>query len=120
MYDIKTKSDIEQLVNSFYLKLLQIDELKLLFDGINFESHLPNIIHFWSFVLLDEPGYKTNVFEKHIHLPIKLHQFDMWLSVFIQTTDQLFLGETANLAKQRAAVLTQTFKSKWAKIKTNE
>jgi hemoglobin len=117
MHDIKTKSDIELLINTFYSKLLQIGEMKLVFDGISFESHLPNIIHFWSFVLIDEPGYKTNVFEKHMHLPIKLHQFDIWLSVFIQTTDELFLGETADLAKQRATLLTHTFKSKWEKIK---
>jgi hemoglobin len=119
MYDIKTKSDIELLIDTFYSKLLQIDEMKLVFDGINFESHLPNIIRFWSFVLLDESGYKTNVFEKHIHLPIKLHHFDIWLNIFTQTTDELFLGETADLAKQRASVLTHTFKSKWEKIKAS-
>ena len=119
MHDIKTKSDIEILINAFYFRLLQIPEMKVVFEGINFESHLPNIIHFWSFVLLDESGYKTNVFEKHTHLPIKLHHFDIWLNVFIQTTDELFLGETADLAKQRALVLTHTFKSKWEKIKAS-
>ncbi len=118
--DIKSKSDIELLINSFYEKLLLNSEMKLVFEGIDFKNHLPQIVHFWSFVLLDEEGYKTNVFDKHLHLPIKLHQFDIWLNTFTQTVDELFTGEKAEMAKQRATVLTFTFKSKWQKIKGDE
>lgn len=78
---------------------------------------MPHIVHFWSFVLLDEEGYKTNVFDKHLNLPIKPHQFDTWLSVFNGTVDELFSGETADMAKQRATSLAYTFKSKWQKLK---
>jgi len=117
MKDIASKADIELLIRAFYAKLLQNDEMKAVFDGISFEDHIPQIVHFWSFVLLDEPGYKTNVFEKHVHLPIQLHQFDVWLATFNSTVDELFAGEKAELAKQRATVLTFTFKSKWEKIK---
>jgi hemoglobin len=74
-------------------------------------------VHFWSFVLLDEEGYKTNVFEKHMHLPIELPMFDIWLSTWKGTVDSLFSGEKAELAKQRAEVLTFTFRSKWEHLK---
>lgn len=87
------------------------------FDGLDFEKHIPHIVHFWSFVLHDEEGYKTNVFEKHIHLPIEPHMFDVWLKVWIETIDNLFAGEKAELAKQRATILAHTFKSKWEQIK---
>ena len=117
MKDITIKTDIELLINTFYNKLLQNPEMKVVFDGIDFKAHVPQIVHFWSFVLLDEEGYKTNVFDKHVHLPIKLHQFDIWLDTFIATLNELFEGPTAELAKQRATVLTHTFKSKWQKIK---
>jgi hemoglobin len=120
MSDIKTKTDIELIINTFYEKLLQNPEMKVVFEGIDFKNHVPQIVHFWSFVLLDEEGYKTNVFEKHLHLPIKLPQFDIWLDTFTKTVDELFTGEKAELAKQRATVLTFTFKSKWEKIKGNE
>jgi hemoglobin len=120
MVDIKTKSDIELLINTFYEKLLQNPEMKVVFEGIDFKNHVPNIVHFWSFVLLDEEGYKTNVFDKHLHLPIKLHQFDIWLDAFTKTVNELFAGEKAELAIQRATVLTYTFKSKWEKIKGND
>ena len=119
MRDIETRADIEALINSFYPKLLLIPEIKVVFEGIDFPKHVPHIVHFWSFVLLDEPGYKTNVFEKHINLPIKAHQFDMWLHVFTNSVDELFRGEKADLAKQRATVLAHTFKSKWVQIKGN-
>lgn len=117
MPDISSRKDIELLIDTFYANLLMIDEIKPVFEGLDFEKHVPNIVSFWSFVLLDEEGYKTNVFEKHTHLPIKLHMFDTWLKVFIETVDNLFSGEKAEMAKQRATVLTYTFKSKWEKIK---
>lgn len=114
---IETKADIELLIDTFYTKLLAIDDMKPVFAGLDFKAHVPKIVHFWSFVLLDEPGYTTNVFEKHLHLPIKLPLFDTWLAVFTQTVDELFVGEKAEMAKQRATVLSFTFKSKWEKIK---
>jgi len=117
MRDLETKNDIELLINAFYSKLLQIDEMKIVFAGIDFPSHVPHIVHFWSFVLFDEPGYKTNVFEKHVNLPIKIHQFDMWLEVFINAVDDLYKGKKAERAKQHATVLAHTFKSKWQNIK---
>lgn len=115
--DIGNKQDIEVLINTFYEKLLQVDEIKPVFAGINFPAHVPHIVAFWSFVLLDEEGYKTNVFDKHIDLPIKAHMFDVWLEIFNATVDQLYKGEKAEMAKQRATSLTYTFKSKWEKIK---
>src|SRR6478736_7861604 len=117
MNDIQTKSDIELLINKFYATLLLNEEMKLVFAGIDFPAHVPRIVHFWSFVLLDEEGYKTNVFDQHLHLPIKTHQFDIWLATFTSTVDSLFAGEKAEMAKQRATVLSHTFKSKWQKLK---
>ena len=95
----------------------EFEKNAILLDILDFEKHIPDIVSFWSLVLLDEEGYKTNVFEKHIHLPIKLHQFDIWLNTFISTIDSLFKGEKAELAKLGATSLTYTFKSKWAQIK---
>lgn len=113
MPDIATKHDIEHLMRSFYDRLLQLEDMQRVFQGIDLEHHLPNIVHFWSFVLLDEDGYTTNVFEKHRPLPIHAQQFDTWLAIFTSTIDSLFEGEKASLAKQRAAVLAHTFKTKW-------
>jgi hemoglobin len=117
MRDIQTTDDITHLIRNFYADLLKVDEIAPIFDHLDFERHIPHIVHFWSFVLLDAEGYKTNVFEKHLDLPIKAHQFDIWLQIFNATVDSLYKGEKAELAKQRATVLAFTFKSKWEKLK---
>jgi hemoglobin len=117
MNDIASKQDIEILITTFYSNLLQLEDIKPVFANIDFPQHVPHIVQFWAFVLLDEPGYKTNVFEKHIPLPIKPYMFDKWLEVWINAVDSLFKGEKADLAKQRATVLAFTFKSKWEKMK---
>jgi hemoglobin len=114
--DINSRQDIEKLIDEFYSRLLKIEEIKPVFETIDFERHVPHIVSFWCFVLLDYEGYKTNVFEKHMPLPIKPHMFDVWLNVWLETVDNLFQGEKADLAKQRATVLAYTFKSKWEKL----
>lgn len=116
-HDIKDKSDVVLLIDTFYDKLLQVDGMKEVFEGLDFEAHKPRIVHFWSFVLLDEEGYTTNVFDKHLHLPIKVHQFQQWLQTFVATVNELFEGEKAQMAIQRATVLSYTFETKWQKIK---
>ncbi len=117
MKDIESRADIDLLVQQFYNDLLLLEDIKPVFQHINFPEHVPHIVHFWSFVLLDEEGYKTNVFDKHVGLPIEPYMFDTWLQVWTDTVSRLFTGEKAELAKQRATVLAFTFKSKWEKLK---
>jgi hemoglobin len=117
MRDIESRADITLLIQTFYERLLQLDDIKPVFAGINFQEHVPHIVSFWSFVLLDEEGYKTNVFDKHLPLPIRPYMFDIWLEVWTQAVNDLFRGERAGLAIQRATALAFTFKSKWEKLR---
>lgn len=112
MNDISSKEDISLLVHDFYGKVLKDEELSLFFKDLDFEIHIPNMIHFWSFALLNEPGYKTNVVEKHLHMPLREAHFDRWLNLFNETIDEHFSGEIANQAKQRAQLIGWTIKSK--------
>jgi hemoglobin len=113
--DIQTKEDITLLVNTFYGKVLNDEQLAPFFKRLNFESHLPKMIHFWSFALLDEPGYTTNVTDKHLQMPLKKIHFDQWLFLFNETINQFFIGKKAEMAKQRAAVIAWTINSKLSK-----
>lgn len=110
--DIKDKNDIELMVRTFYSSLLKNESIKPVFANTDFEAHMPHMIAFWSFVLLDEDGYKTNVFDKHVHLQIKEEHFGIWLSNFEKTINDLFEGEKAELAKQRAQTIAFTFQMK--------
>jgi hemoglobin len=108
MKAITDRTDIQLLVDAFYAKVLKDELLAPFFTHLDFARHLPKMVHFWSFVLLDEPGYTTNVTEKHLHRTLNQELFDRWVQLFGDTVDELYEGEKADLAKQRAAVLGWT------------
>ncbi len=112
MKQLETAEDIHQLVSVFYDKVLQDEILAPFFSRMDFSAHLPQMEKFWRFALLAETGYTTNVTEKHLHMPLHQAHFDRWLSLFNQTLDELFEGELAVQAKQRAAVIGWTINSK--------
>ena len=108
-YDITTRQDIDSLVKIFYDKLLQDDLLKSIFEKMvlpNLEEHLKIIADFWDSILLDANNYRGNVTEKHFEVdkqfPLSKTEFDRWLLHWNTTIDELFIGEKAEMAKQRA------------------
>jgi hemoglobin len=110
--DLDTKANIEQMIRSFYASLLTNEEIKPVFANTDFEKHMPHMIAFWSFILLDEAGYTTNVFEKHLHLGIKREHFAIWLEHFEKNIKDQFEGPKAELALQRAQLIAYTFENK--------
>lgn len=112
MKQIEKREDVQFLVESFYEKVVKDDVLAPFFINLNFDMHLPKMVHFWTFVLLDESGYTTDVTAKHAHMRLKQEHFDRWLKLFNETVDDHFLGEKAELAKQRAFLVGWTIKSK--------
>jgi hemoglobin len=100
--DIETRADIEKLVNSFYAKVQADTLLAPVFSHVDWPKHLPLMFDFWSLTLLGEPGYRNNMVQKHLNLPIKPEHFTQWLSLFNSTVDELFSGEKAEEAKSRA------------------
>lgn len=115
MKAILNNEDVRQLVEVFYSKVLKDSDLAPFFKRLDFEAHIPKMTHFWSFVLLDEPGYTTNVVEKHLNMPLEHKHFERWLALFNETICELFEGEKVELAKQRAAVIAWTIESKLKK-----
>ena len=59
-----------------------------------------------------QPGYTTNVTDKHMNMPLKKEHFDVWLNLFNTTLDELFKGDKVEIAKQRAAVIGWTIGNK--------
>ncbi len=107
--DITHREDIELMVNTFYGKVRTNPMLGYIFDEvakIDWESHLPKMYSFWASILLGEHSFAGNPMQKHIALS-KLtsmtdKEFAEWLHLFIETVDELFVGEKANEAKLRA------------------
>jgi hemoglobin len=69
-------------------------------------------VHFWSFVLLDRPGYTTNIFDKHASMALTTEALARWTSLFEESVHQLFIGEKADMAILRAKTIAWTFKEK--------
>jgi hemoglobin len=112
MKDITSIEDITLWQNAFYQKLLTDEITAPKFAHLNLEEHMPKIVAFWAFVLLDVEGYKTNVFDQHIHLNLEKIHFEKWIHYFIQTTNDLFEGQNAEIAKQRVKMIATTFMHK--------
>ena len=112
MREIENESDVHELVQTFYQKVLKDELLAPFFKNISFTDHLPKMEFFWRFVLLDESGYTTSVTDKHMYMRLNPEHFQRWISLFNETLDELFVGEKVNLAKQRAAVIGWTIQSK--------
>lgn len=112
MADIQTREDIDTFIRAFYGKVVGDESLSPFFKNFDFEGHIPRMVDFWSFLLLDQPGYTGNVIEKHIGMPLEKEHFDRWAHIFEETLDNLFEGEKVKLAKEKLVVLKWTMENK--------
>lgn len=113
--DISTIEDIQLLVNTFYSKVRENEFIGSIFNdriAERWPEHLEKMYRFWQTVLLDSHTYFGTPFPPHATLPIDESHFDVWLTIFHQTVDELFAGEKADEAKWRANKMAVMFVSK--------
>ncbi len=110
--ELENEDDIKLLVDTFYDKVNANAILSPVFNDfaqINWEHHLPVMYNFWSTVLFGSMTYKGQPFPKHLRLPVDTLHFEQWISLFTATVDELFEGERATEAKQKATSIAQIF-----------
>ena len=107
--DIRTREDIELLINRFYEKVQSDPVIGYIFTDVvkvNWNKHLPVMYSFWENTIFFTGGYAGNPMEIHKRLnqrvPLKPEFFERWTTLFTDTVDEMFTGEKALLAKQRA------------------
>ena len=119
--DIQDRADIQQLVATFYEELLKDEEFKHLFlevAEVDILEHIDILVDFWESILFQVGKYKRNLLEAHLEVHQQYHygltdqHFKDWLSVFNATVDDLFEGEKAEAAKQRALSIAGIIKAK--------
>jgi len=111
------------LVNTFYKKVVKNPLLAHIFNDvahINWEHHLPNMYDFWETLLFGRQAFKGNPMLKHISLSkqtemSELH-FSTWISLWIETVDELYIGEIAEDAKQKAKNISGLMLYKISKV----
>ncbi|WP_335976345.1 group III truncated hemoglobin [Gaetbulibacter jejuensis] len=112
--DINTREDVYLLVSSFYTKVRKDNLLGPIFNTAikDWDEHLDRLTTFWETSLFMtrklEQKYIGNPMEAHVkvdkdnnHSITELH-FGVWLNLWYQTIDELFVGEYADIAKRRA------------------
>jgi hemoglobin len=117
--DIENRDDLYRLVDSFYSKLLADNSISYLFTDIakiDLAHHLPVLVDFWDSILFQSDTYRKNAMQPHMVLnmqsPLQKHHFETWLRYFKETVDQLFTGEKAFLAKERATSIATVMQLK--------
>ena len=108
--DIENRDDIYKLVKHFYGKLMNDAEMHHFFLDFKkselLETHLQTLVDFWDNILFYSGGYRKNAMQPHLNLhhknPIAEKHFNSWLSMFNSSIDELFEGEVAWIAKNRA------------------
>ena len=108
--DINTREDIELLVRNFYGKIRKDKILGPIFNGIitDWESHFDLLTDFWETQLFLKRRYSGNPVVVHQDVDDKVNHsitpehFGYWINLWFETIDDLFEGETAWIAKNRA------------------
>ncbi len=107
--DIKTRTDIDLFVKTFYESVKADETIGIIFTKIvqmNWDHHIPLIVDFWESILLDNPVYKNNAMAVHYEInkkyPLEQKHFDAWLHLFTTIIDKMYAGPVTELAKKRA------------------
>lgn len=117
--ELKNRTDLLLLMQEFYKKLLADDSINYLFTDvakIDIEHHLPVLVDFWDSILFQSGTYQKNAMQPHLNLhaksPLQPHHFETWLRYFKETVDELFDGDVAFAAKERATSIATVMKIK--------
>ena len=107
-----TEAEIANLVDHFYAKVRQDDEIGPLFNQEvqNWDAHLALLKDFWSTVLLATGRYKGNPLVAHFRLPIEERYFGRWLALFTETASEVMSPPHAAIVVQKAHLIATNIK----------
>jgi len=117
--DITSRTDIEFLLTRFYERAFADDVIGFIFTEVthlNLDKHMPVIASFWDDMLLGAHNYNGNPIKVHQEIDklteLNEQQFNRWLFLWQITIDELFAGEKADEAKQRAGNIARIMMAK--------
>lgn len=108
--DIQNRDDVFKLVSTFYAKVKDNKEIGPFFNETihDWPAHLEKLTDFWETNLFFVNKFRGNPMEAHVAVDQKFNNtieqrhFGEWLNLWFETIDELFEGERANTAKNRA------------------
>lgn len=107
--DILSREDVFKLVSHFYAKVRKDDLLAPFFLPIkNWDEHLEQLTTFWESSLFLKTKYFGDPLQAHVKVDqrhdhsIEQRHFGQWMNLWYETVDELFEGDYAQMAKNRA------------------
>lgn len=108
--DISNRKDVTRLVRTFYGKIRQHPVLGPIFEQhiTDWEAHFVVLTDFWESQLFPVKKYWGNPVTAHQQVDaqsggtITMDHFGQWINLWTATLDELFEGENAWIAKNRA------------------
>ena len=108
--DITNRTEVTLLVRTFYTKIRAHRVLGPIFNQVitDWEAHFELLTNFWETQLFLKRKYHGNPVTAHQEVDDKMNNtvtsehFGLWLNLWFKTIDELFEGETAWIAKNRA------------------
>jgi hemoglobin len=116
---ITDHNSIVLLVDSFYAKARKDELIGPIFNtviGDHWDEHLPTMYKFWGDILLNTNEYDGNPMFVHKRLNARIAlepaHFERWKKLFVETVRDLFEGDKAELAEQRAVSIATVMQLK--------
>lgn len=108
--EIEDRDDVSLLVNSFYKKIRANEEIGPFFSETikDWDEHLEKLTDFWETNLFAVRKYFGNPIDAHNEVDQKFNNvidssiFGLWLNLWFETLDELFVGENVEILKRRA------------------
>ncbi|GHA23881.1 hypothetical protein GCM10007103_01330 [Salinimicrobium marinum] len=108
--DIQNRGDVFTLVSTFYARVRENEEIGYFFNETieDWPVHLEKLTDFWETNLFMVSKFRGNPQRAHKEVDAKFSHsieqkhFGEWLNMWFATIDELFEGERANIAKNRA------------------
>jgi hemoglobin len=110
---LEGEAEVKLLVRTFYDKVLQDEMLAPVFQHIvkhNWDAHLQLMDKFWMNILFYTGEFSGNPMKAHKELHhfqrLSALQFEKWIMLFTDTVNELFEGDKAGKAKERANAIS--------------
>jgi hemoglobin len=117
-YKTITKENINEMVVSFYSKILKEDNdvAKVFISKLGndlqsdtWKQHIDILTNFWAMIGLQDDKYQGNPMMAHFDLPLNKEMFSSWLIMFFEIIDAMYEENIGVIFKSRAENIASNF-----------
>ena len=113
-----TKENINQLVVTFYTKVLKNEKISPFFieklgpdmKSEIWQKHITLLTDFWYTISFGRGNYNGSPFAPHMQISgLDRESFETWLKLFFESLDKLYTEDIALKFKERASIIASNF-----------